>query len=200
MAFPKILPVLVCLCLAAVAQAENPPAAEVSPEQVKFFESKIRPLLVEHCLACHGAEKQSGGLRLDLKTSALGQGGESGPAIVPGHPEESLLLEAVRYESFEMPPEGPLPGKAKVSVRSSQAVRCSSGSMRASPLATTLRTDCPAPLIPTLPSSKHNNATIQPECGDPVASGSRRGNGPFREMPAVAAGQPFSRRAAAGAK
>ncbi len=109
MAFPKILPVLVCLCLAAVAQAENPPAAEVSPEQVKFFESKIRPLLVEHCLACHGAEKQSGGLRLDLKTSALGQGGESGPAIVPGHPEESLLLEAVRYESFEMPPEGPLP-------------------------------------------------------------------------------------------
>jgi hypothetical protein len=76
-------------------------------EQVKFFEQHVRPLLVDKCFKCHSAEKQSGDLRLDSRGHLLA-GGESGPAVVPGTPGESLLVEAVRYESFEMPPDGKL--------------------------------------------------------------------------------------------
>ncbi|SFI28746.1 Planctomycete cytochrome C [Planctomicrobium piriforme] len=85
-------------------------ASEPTPEQVKFFETSVRPLLVEHCLKCHSEEKQKGELRLDSRGHML-LGGESGPAIVPGKPDESLLMEAVRYESFEMPPAGKLDDK-----------------------------------------------------------------------------------------
>ncbi|MBX3440974.1 MAG: PSD1 domain-containing protein [Planctomyces sp.] len=71
------------------------------------FETSVRPLLVEHCQSCHGAKKQEGGLRLDLKSGPL-TGGDSGPAIVPGQPGESLLLKAVRHEDgLEMPPRQP---------------------------------------------------------------------------------------------
>ncbi len=79
----------------------------VSAEQRTFFETHIRPLLVRKCQGCHGARKQEGDLRLDSREGVL-KGGESGPAAVPGRADESLLLEAVRYESFEMPPEHPL--------------------------------------------------------------------------------------------
>jgi hypothetical protein len=74
-----------------------------------FFEKNVRPLLAKHCYECHSekAKKQKGGLRLDLR-SGWQTGGESGPAIVPGKPEESLLVASVRYESFEMPPKGKL--------------------------------------------------------------------------------------------
>lgn len=82
------------------AAAEAPP---VSAEQAKFFESKVRPLLVENCFKCHSEESQKGNLRLDARGEML-LGGESGPAIVPGEPENSLLMEAVRHESYEMPP------------------------------------------------------------------------------------------------
>ena len=68
-----------------------------------LFEKYVRPTLVSQCIQCHGDTKQEGGLRLTSLESLL-QGGDSGPAIVPGKPEESLLLEALRYESFEMPP------------------------------------------------------------------------------------------------
>ncbi|MCA9158489.1 MAG: DUF1549 domain-containing protein, partial [Planctomycetales bacterium] len=71
------------------------------------FESKVRPVLVEHCIECHGANKQEGGLRLDSAES-LQVGGDSGPALIAGEPSKSLLLEALKYESFEMPPSGPL--------------------------------------------------------------------------------------------
>ncbi|MEZ6058674.1 MAG: DUF1553 domain-containing protein [Planctomycetaceae bacterium] len=77
----------------------------------EFFEKKIRPVLVERCDKCHSGEtaaKQKGGLRIDSRDALL-QGGESGPAIVPGKPNESLLIDAIRYESFEMPPNGKLP-------------------------------------------------------------------------------------------
>lgn len=76
-------------------------------EQVKFFESKVRPLLAEHCWKCHSADKQKGGLRLDSRGAML-TGGESGTAVVAGKPDDSLLMEAVRYESLEMPPSGKL--------------------------------------------------------------------------------------------
>ncbi len=75
-----------------------------------FFEREVRPLLIERCHKCHGETKQSGGLRLDIKANALA-GGESGAAIVPGSLEESLLIGAIRHESFEMPPDGKLPDR-----------------------------------------------------------------------------------------
>ncbi|MEM0926973.1 MAG: c-type cytochrome domain-containing protein, partial [Planctomycetota bacterium] len=75
--------------------------------KLQFFENHVRPLLAEKCFGCHNAEKQEGGVRLDLQVGML-EGGESGPSVVPGKPEESLLIEAVRYESLEMPPDGPL--------------------------------------------------------------------------------------------
>ena len=75
---------------------------------VKFFESKIRPVLVRKCYACHSrdaakAKKLKGKLLLDSKAGVLA-GGESGPALVPGKPERSLLIDAIRHESLEMPP------------------------------------------------------------------------------------------------
>ena len=80
----------------------------ISPEAEVFFEKQVRPLLVERCYKCHSEKKQSGGLRLDHRALVLA-GGESGPAITPGKPEESLLVEAINYESLEMPPKGKLP-------------------------------------------------------------------------------------------
>ncbi|QDU92345.1 PSD1 and planctomycete cytochrome C domain-containing protein [Lignipirellula cremea] len=75
-----------------------------------FFETKIRPVLVQHCYECHSAasEKPGGGLRLDWR-GGLQQGGESGPAVTPGQVDKSLLVAALRYESFEMPPKEKLP-------------------------------------------------------------------------------------------
>ncbi len=74
------------------------------------FETQIRPILATQCVKCHGEHKQEGGLRLDTREAIL-QGGESGPAVVPSHADQSLLIEAVRYESFEMPPSGQLRDK-----------------------------------------------------------------------------------------
>ena len=71
-----------------------------------FFEAKIRPILVEHCFKCHGPEKTSGGLRLDSRASLL-RGGQSGAVVVPGQPEKSLLLQALRHDDgaeLKMPP------------------------------------------------------------------------------------------------
>jgi len=96
---------------AAEEPAESPAdeaAVSFSPDDLQFFETKVRPLLAEHCYECHGAEKQKGELRLDSRQAIL-LGGESGAAAVPRKPAESQLLQAVRYESFEMPPSGKLP-------------------------------------------------------------------------------------------
>src|SRR5258706_10177218 len=75
------------------SSAADPPAG-----QIEFFENKIRPLFVEHCYSCHSekAEKLKGGLRLDTPEGLL-KGGSSGPVIVPGEPDASLLIKAVRY-------------------------------------------------------------------------------------------------------
>src|SRR6516162_7421331 len=86
--------------------------AEVSAGQTEFFESRIRPVFVEHCVSCHGAKKQKAGLRLDSRTSVL-QGGENGPAVQPGDAEHSLLLLAVRQTgALKMPPKKKLPAQA----------------------------------------------------------------------------------------
>ncbi len=82
--------------------------AQDSAEQVEFFESQVRPLLVEHCFKCHGAEKQQSELRLDSREAVL-KGGENGPALVPGQPESSRLVAAIRYSGeSQMPPDGKL--------------------------------------------------------------------------------------------
>ena len=77
-----------------------------SNPKVEFFESKIRPVLVQHCYECHAAESKTlrGGLLVDSRQGLL-LGGESGAAVVPGKPEESRLISALRHEDFEMPPK-----------------------------------------------------------------------------------------------
>jgi len=84
-------------------------AGELTPAQMEFFENKIRPILAENCYKCHSlqAEKVKGGLLLDTREGVL-KGGESGPVIVPGDPEKSLLIKAVRYTDpdLQMPPKG----------------------------------------------------------------------------------------------
>jgi mono/diheme cytochrome c family protein len=74
----------------------------------EFFETKVRPVLANNCLACHGASKM-GGLRLDSR-QGLVAGGTDGPVIVPGHPEESVLIQAILKKDvrFKMPPAGQL--------------------------------------------------------------------------------------------
>ena len=98
------------LSLATIVWMTNAHADEAEPTRadLQFFETHIRPLLAKRCYECHGEQKQKGALRLDGLNTMLA-GGETGPTIVPGKPEESLLIEAVRYESYEMPPEGKLP-------------------------------------------------------------------------------------------
>ncbi|MFM2094241.1 MAG: hypothetical protein RIS70_1365 [Planctomycetota bacterium] len=88
---------------------ESAPLPPATPEQLEFFESKIRPILVEHCYECHAADakKVQAGLRLDSRAGLL-RGGDSGPALVVGKAEESLLIQAVRWKSLEMPPRGKL--------------------------------------------------------------------------------------------
>ena len=82
-----------------------------STEDLAFFEKKIRPLLVERCHECHSktAETIEAGLRLDSRQAMLA-GGDTGPVIVPGNPEQSLLIESIHYGgTYEMPPDSKLP-------------------------------------------------------------------------------------------
>ncbi len=78
----------------------------LADEANDFFERKIRPVLVQHCYACHSTEGRQveGGLRLDSR-DAMRRGGESGPAVLPEKADESLLISAIKYESLEMPPK-----------------------------------------------------------------------------------------------
>ncbi len=96
---------MVCVGSGFVAEtvhAETEPTAE----QVRFFETSIRPLLIEKCHKCHGVEKQWGTLRLDSRESLL-KGGDSGAAVVPGKPAESLLVKAISHtdDDLRMPPK-----------------------------------------------------------------------------------------------
>ncbi len=84
----------------------SPPLQADEAEKQAFFESRIRPLLIDRCYQCHGPDEASGRLRLDLK-SGWERGGERGPAIVPGNPADSLLIRAVSGSDPElsMPPK-----------------------------------------------------------------------------------------------
>jgi hypothetical protein len=95
---------------APLVHAGAPDAQARRAAAVDFFESRIRPVLIENCYECHSSKSKAlqGALRLD-SAEGLRKGGDSGPAIEPGNPGESLLISALRYESFEMPPTGKLP-------------------------------------------------------------------------------------------
>jgi hypothetical protein len=84
-------------------------AADPSGEGIAFFETRIRPVLVENCIKCHGPDKTKAKLRLDSRTTML-KGGDTGPAILPGDPSRSLLLKAIGYSDpdLRMPPRGKL--------------------------------------------------------------------------------------------
>src|SRR5580658_9040411 len=93
--------VLASLCVAS-ARPQTVPASQPVPSVNLTFEKDIRPILRTHCLDCHGSQNvRKGGLDLRLQR-LMAKGGESGPAIAPGHPEESYLLD--RLKTGEMPP------------------------------------------------------------------------------------------------
>ncbi|MEO1994808.1 MAG: c-type cytochrome domain-containing protein, partial [Planctomycetaceae bacterium] len=81
--------IIVVGCLFATQQA-------VDADDTVLFEMRIRPLLIKHCLECHGIKKQESGLRLDSRAGWM-RGGDSGPAIIPGEADSSLLIKAVRH-------------------------------------------------------------------------------------------------------
>ena len=109
-----VLIALASIAGATLCAAPQPPTRA----QLDFFESKIRPVLSEHCYKCHSAaaEKVKGGLLLDSRDALL-TGGNSGPAITPGDPEKSILIKAVRYEDpdLQMPPKGAKLSPAQIS-------------------------------------------------------------------------------------
>lgn len=114
-----VLPVAMCAgaapdppATAPAAEASVENVRDASPEQIAFFEKRVRPVLAEHCYRCHSAG--SAMLRANLRVDSIAgmlEGGDSGkPAVVPGRPDESLLITAIRYEDdhVKMPPAGPL--------------------------------------------------------------------------------------------
>lgn len=105
---------LALLLLSALALPAHPQERDADREALDFFEQRIRPVLVDKCYSCHSATapKLKGGLRLDSLEEAL-KGGDTGPALVPGQPDKSPLIEAVRYKNvdFKMPPKGRLAEK-----------------------------------------------------------------------------------------
>ncbi|HND52024.1 MAG TPA: hypothetical protein PLV92_06500, partial [Pirellulaceae bacterium] len=111
MAFLLALSLTTLATTPAVVSGQEP--AKPNEADIAHFEKAIRPVLVAHCYECHSAEaaakgKLQAGLQLDTKQGVL-TGGESGPAIVPGDSKKSLLIRALKYESYEMPPTGKLP-------------------------------------------------------------------------------------------
>ena len=102
----RLTPALFCLALMA-------PLAAADDAGLEFFEKQVRPILVARCHECHSGkiDKPKGGLRLDSLAAAI-KGGETGPAVVPGKPKESLLVDAINYgELYQMPPKTRLPAE-----------------------------------------------------------------------------------------
>ncbi|MBM83461.1 MAG: hypothetical protein CMJ78_23120, partial [Planctomycetaceae bacterium] len=99
---------VVCLSISSAAYAES---------DDDFFEARVRPLLVKHCLKCHSAKKQEGSLRLDSRDAWL-RGGERGKVIVAGKPNDSLLIQAIRHDDpdLKMPPNGKKLSAAEIAI------------------------------------------------------------------------------------
>src|SRR5436190_21362522 len=111
---PQGLGVLTVLLGGWLCAAPWQTTAQESPkgkdDGVQFFEKQVKPILVENCFKCHShaAKKNRGGLVVDSLAGLL-KGGETAPAVVPGNPEKSLLLDALHQKGeLKMPPEGKL--------------------------------------------------------------------------------------------
>ena len=104
------VPMRIALLFALAWLGEPAFSASQTPDSVEFFESKIRPVLVNACYECHsaGADEIQGDFALDSRQALL-EGGPSGPAVTPGDADASLLLSVLRYEDLEMPPDEQLP-------------------------------------------------------------------------------------------
>jgi cytochrome c553 len=107
--------IVLCATLAGSTLAGAAPGGDASQAEAAFFESKVRPILSTHCYSCHSAQAQKvkGGLLLDSREALL-KGGDSGPAILPGQPDKSRLIQAVRWASkdLQMPQKAKLPDAA----------------------------------------------------------------------------------------
>src|SRR5262245_22726537 len=104
---PKVL-LLLPLVLVCGRLNWAAPKPQANTEQIEFFETKIRPLLSSKCFACHGSEIQMAKLNMATAASFF-KGGESGPVVVKGEPENSRLISAVNYQGqVKMPPTGKL--------------------------------------------------------------------------------------------
>jgi mono/diheme cytochrome c family protein len=102
--------VALCATISVTAAAGDSSRSERKPDlaEEEFFEAKVRPVLANHCLECHGPDKHKGGLRLDGRDAML-RGGDTGGVVVPGKPEDSSLIEAIGYKrEVRMPPKGKL--------------------------------------------------------------------------------------------
>src|SRR6516165_2069188 len=98
----------VCSARAGDTQADRSGVDRADPAALEFFEKNVRPILATRCQGCHGPAKQKGGLRLDARAAVLA-GGAAGPAVVPGDPASSLLVDAINYgETRQMPPKSKL--------------------------------------------------------------------------------------------
>jgi hypothetical protein len=111
----RVLPLLLLSGMVAYAAASEPVAGAGSVaagEGMELFEQAIRPVLIEHCYECHSdhSDELQAGLLVDHRQGLI-DGGDSGAAIVPGRPDESLLLQALRYEDLQMPPNQKLPAE-----------------------------------------------------------------------------------------
>jgi hypothetical protein len=137
----------------AAAPAAGPDAGRPpTPDQVRFFETKVRPLLAEHCFRCHGPDRQKANLRLDAP-EALRRGGASGePAVVPGRPDDSLLLRAVRHQD----PAPHMPPKAILSDR------------QVADLALWVKMGAPYPAVTASPGSGRDFWAFRPPVDPPV--------------------------------
>ena len=100
------------VCLGLLIAMNGVGAAEPSAADIDHFEKSVRPILVEHCYKCHSAETKNpkGNLRVDGRAHLM-VGGDNGPSVVPGSPEKSRLIEAVKYGN----PDLLMPPKAKLS-------------------------------------------------------------------------------------
>ncbi len=156
------LKTLACGIALSIAAACTPAHAAQTTDAagLEFYEKKIRPLFVQQCFKCHSttADKLKAGLYLDSREGIL-KGGETGPAVVPGHPEQSLLIEAVRYtnQDMQMPPKTRLPAAAVADLVAwvQMGAPAPAGAARSIALATTNPTGSPAG-----PQVQHNLAGI----------------------------------------
>ena len=113
--YAAILASLILSAPPTFSQQKSPES--FSPEAIQFFEMEIRPLLHTHCVACHDDQKRTSGLSLESREGIL-RGGNRGPAVVPGQPDHSRLIQAVQYTSDpKMPPTGKLKDEQIVALK-----------------------------------------------------------------------------------